>query len=359
MSQFTFKIWLRLCLGMLTALLVSFITVPAAARFARAAGAVDMPGARRINHRPVPRMGGIAVFWGFFVSVLLFCPLSFQTLGLLAGAVITAGMGAMDDIYSLRPVTKLSLQILAALLALYGGSSLSVISVPWLNTAHGFVSVAEWLRVPLTVLWIVACTNALNLIDGLDGLAAGVTAIGAAAMLFSSIFVSRSEITLLLGALIGACAGFAPYNLNPAKIFMGDTGSQLLGYLMGVISLMGMFKTQAAATFAVPLLCMAFPLFDTAFAFLRRVLTGHSPFEADRGHLHHKLLDLGFSQRQAVEILCGVSAIFAVMGVALTGQLGSVRMLCLGLELIIITLLIKTVRAPFRPSKQKQRSQHD
>ena len=188
---------------------------------------------------------------------------------------------------------------------------------------------------PLTVLWIVGCTNAVNLIDGLDGLAVGVSAISSLTMLVVALFVAEPNVALILAALTGACVGFIPYNLNPAKIFMGDVGSQLLGFILATVSIMGMFKFHAIITFLVPVLAMSVPLADTVFAFFRRIVHGQSPFHADKGHFHHRLLAMGLNQKQAVAVLYAVSAVLGLLAVLLAGKYTAVRIVCLVLAFAI------------------------
>ena len=181
------------------------------------------------------------------------------------------------------------------------------------------------LAVPVTVLWIVGITNSVNLIDGLDGLAVGVSTISSVTMFVVALLVAEGNVAVILAALMGACVGFMPYNLNPAKIFMGDTGALLLGYVLSTVSVVGMFKFYAIVTFIVPILALALPLFDTTCAFFRRLIHGQSPMHPDRGHLHHRLIDMGLSQKQAVAILYSISAILGLCAVVLATS-GSVRL---------------------------------
>ena len=226
-------------------------------------------------------------------------------------------MGAVDDIVSLNPWVKLLGQGVAAAVAIRCGVVFVAISNPNPLSEVAFIEIG-WLSVPLTVLWIVACTNAVNLIDGLDGLAVGVSAISSLTMLVVSLIVSDPAVSLLLAALTGACLGFMPYNLHPAKIFMGAVGSQLLGFVLSTVSILGLFKMHAIITFVVPFLALALPLADTTFAFFRRILRGQSPFHPDRGHLHHRLLDMGLSQKQAVALMYGISALLGIAAVLMT-----------------------------------------
>ncbi|MEG0764505.1 MAG: MraY family glycosyltransferase, partial [Pseudoflavonifractor sp.] len=174
-----------------------------------------------------------------------------------------------------------------------------------------------WLQYPVTVIWIVAITNAVNLIDGLDGLACGVSTISSMTLLVIALVVSDGPVALLMAALAGGCIGFLPYNLNPAKIFMGDTGSTFLGFILAVVSIQGLFKFYAIISFAVPFLMLGLPIFDTCFAFIRRIAHGQSPMHADRSHVHHRLIDMGLSQKQAVAVLYIISAILGLSAVVL------------------------------------------
>ena len=175
-----------------------------------------------------------------------------------------------------------------------------------------------WLSIPVTVLWIVAITNAVNLIDGLDGLACGVSAISSMTLLVISLAISDGPVAILMAALTGGCLGFLPYNMNPAKIFMGDTGSTFLGFILAVVSIQGLFKLYTIISFAVPFLMLGLPIFDTCFAFIRRIAHGQSPMHADRSHVHHRLIDMGLNQKQAVAVLYMISAILGLSAVVLT-----------------------------------------
>ena len=321
-------LWVKLILAGVVACLVCFAMTPPVKRFAELIGAVDQPSERRINKVPIPRMGGLAIFLGFVLTALLFVPLSTQVTGILLGAVIIAVMGAVDDIVSLNAWIKLLGQIVAAVVVIRCGVVFDAISNPNPLSPTTTIEVG-WLSVPLTILWIVACTNAVNLIDGLDGLAVGVSAISSLTMLVVSLIVSEPSVSLLLAALTGACLGFIPYNRNPAKIFMGDVGSQLLGFVLSTVSILGLFKLHAIITFVVPFLALALPLADTTFAFFRRILRGQSPFHPDRGHLHHRLLAMGMSQKQAVALMYGISAVLGLSAVLMTGKSPVLRIGCL------------------------------
>ncbi len=302
------------------AFIISFAATPIVKTFAKKVGAMDVPGEeRRVHDHPIPRLGGLAIFLGFILSVLLFADINRQLQGILLGCVIIVATGAIDDIISLNAWVKLLLQILAAVVAVLHGVEITVLANPalWSNTE--FLLLGS-LSIPITIIWIVGITNSVNLIDGLDGLAVGVSTISSLTMLVIALVVpnTSSTIAIVLAALVGACVGFMPYNFNPAKIFMGDTGSLLLGYVLATMSILGLFKSYALVSFAVPLLAIAVPLFDTVFAFTRRILKGQSPMHADRGHFHHRLIDMGLSQKQAVAVLYSISGILGLAAVLIT-----------------------------------------
>ena len=322
-------LWLKLLLAAAAAFGISFAMTPPVKHFAELIGAIDVPrDGRRVHDHPIPRMGGLAIFLGFLLSVLLFVDVDRQITGILLGAVLIAVMGAVDDILSLNPWVKLAGQILAAGVAIRCGVVFSMITNPNVFSDNTWLDVGA-LAVPLTVLWIVGCTNAVNLIDGLDGLAVGVSAISSLTMMVVALFVAEPTVSVILAALTGACVGFMPYNLNPAKIFMGDVGSQMLGFVLATVSIVGMFKLHAIITFLVPLLSMAVPLADTVFAFFRRILHGQSPFHPDKGHFHHRLLAMGMNQKQVVAFLYGISTLLGLVAVVLAGNGMLVRAVCL------------------------------
>ncbi len=307
-------------LALLTALVVSFLMTPVVKTFAYKVGAVDVPkDARRMHKIPIPRLGGLAIFIGFMVSVLILGNVrgNGQMQSILLGAVIIVVLGVVDDIMALPAMLKFVVQIIAALIPALNGVVIQAFSNP-----NIFSDSLYWvlgpLSVPFTVLWIVAITNAVNLIDGLDGLANGVSAISATTMLVIALLASEAQVAIVMAALVGACVGFMPYNLNPAKMFMGDTGATFLGYILATMSIQGLFKFYAVISFAVPFLILGLPIFDTTFAFIRRLAHGQSPMHADRGHIHHRLIDMGLNQKQAVATLYVISAMLGLSAVVLT-----------------------------------------
>ncbi len=334
--------------SMIFAFIISFIftfaTTPVVRRLAYRIGAVDVPkDKRRVHKRPTPRIGGLAIIFGFMVAVLCFNDdWSKGTISILIGALILAVLGIVDDCRELGPKLKLVVQIVAALVVVfYGDIRISVFSNPNVFSTNPYIILPMWLSVIVTVIWIVFITNAVNFIDGLDGLAAGVSAIMSMSMVFISISYHQYTIALLGLALMGSCFGFLPFNFNPAKIFMGDTGSTFLGFILAVLSVQGVFKSYAVISFAVPLIMLGLPLFDALFAMVRRMLSGKSPMVADRGHLHHRLYDMGFSQKQTVFILYAISGVLGITAILLAEQRFLRAMLLL--MCVLIFLLIATM----------------
>ncbi len=343
----SWALWLRVLLALFAALGVSFAMTPAVRAFACRVGAMDVPGeARRIHDHPIPRLGGLAIFIGFLVGVLPFTPITVPVQGILLGCVIIVVAGVVDDLISLRPWIKLLAQLAAAGVAVAHGVTIHVLTNPAGIHQWEFIVLGA-LAVPFTLVWIVGVTNAVNLIDGLDGLAVGVSAISCTTMLVVSLLESElPEVSVILGALAGACVGFMPYNLNPAKIFMGDTGAMLLGYVLATVSILGLFKMYAVVTFAIPVLALAVPLSDTIFAIVRRLIHGQNPMKPDRSHLHHRLLALGLNQKQAVAVLYAISAILGLAAVVLAAG-GAMRMLLLAVAfLIAVAVWLYVFRTP-------------
>ena len=297
------------------ALAISFACTPAVRMLAIKIKAVDVPKDNRRMHKvPIPRMGGLAIFAGFLVSVLFFVPLGNEFRSILIGALILVVLGIIDDIVALKPRTKFAGQIIAALIPALSGVSIHGIVNPFVPGQYSTLGIFS---IPFTVIWIVGITNAVNFIDGLDGLACGVSAIATVTMFIIAVLFGEIYIALMMAALAGACLGFLPYNMNPAKIFMGDTGSMFLGYILATVSIQGLFKFYAVISFAVPFILLGLPIFDTGFAIVRRLLKGQSPLQADRGHVHHRLIDLGFDQKQSVAILYTFSALMGLTAVIL------------------------------------------
>ena len=321
------------------AAVLSYFFTPPVKNFAHKVGAIDVPkDARRMHKKPIPRLGGLAIYGGFLCSILIFGQLDETMLCVLLGAAIIVALGIFDDVLALGAKLKFVVQIVAAAIPVCIGDlqiGLFTNLNPLSDTPFVHLGI---LAVPATIIWIVGITNVVNLIDGLDGLAVGVSSIAAITMLAVALLTGNMPIAITMAALAGACIGFMPYNLNPAKIFMGDTGSTFLGYMLATVSIMGLFKFYAVISFAVPFLILGLPIFDTANAIIRRVAAGRSPMSPDRGHVHHKLIDMGFNQKQAVAILYAISATLGLTAVVLTSS-GEVKAIVLLLAVLAAILV--------------------
>lgn len=293
---------------------ISFACTPLAKKVAHKFGAIDVPkDERRIHQKPIPRLGGLAIFVSVAICSLYFLKPDKHIVGILIGASIIVAMGIVDDIKPLRPLHKLLFQIAAALVLIAFDVTVKNITVPFAQVNES--AYVGYFGIPITILWVVGITNAVNLIDGLDGLACGISLISALT-LFGVCIISEREIAALLTAILaGACIGFLPFNFNPASIFLGDTGAQFLGFMLAAISIQGAIKSATAVVVAVPILALGLPIYDTLFAMIRRKINNRPIMEADRGHLHHKLLDLGLNQKQVVLIMYSISAILGTTSI--------------------------------------------
>lgn len=334
--------------------ILSFMATPIVKFLAERFGVVDIPkDNRRMHKKAMPLMGGLAMFYGFVVSIMVFVPVSRQLVGLFIGASIIVIVGIIDDKKNLHPLPKLIFQIIAALVAIYFGHSIKFFSIPFDGSAAPFVVPTPYAEI-ISVIWIVGMTNAVNFIDGLDGLAAGVSSIASLSILFISIIMGNPSVTPIAAALVGCCVGFLPFNSNPAKIFMGDTGSTFLGYVLAVISIQGLFKGYALISFVLPVLVLGLPLFDTLFAIIRRLVHGQSPMTADRGHLHHRLIDMGLNQKQAVAIMYSISSLLGIGSVVMAAQ-GVVQ----GVILMVSVIPILVVALYIAATRTKQMSEKE
>src|SRR3954470_13255856 len=292
---------LQVVWGALVALVVVVLLTPAVGGMARLIGAVDTPGGRRLNVLPVPPLGGLALFLGIFVPSLAFLPLDRETRGLLLGAAIAVTVGAIDDFRGLRWWEKLGGQVLAAAVPIWFGVWVDRFTFPFV----GVHAVPEWLGAPLTIVWIVAIMNMVNFLDGLDGLAAGVSAIAGLTFAIIALSLEKPEAAILSAIVFGACVGFLRHNFYPARIFMGDSGALLLGFVLATISVQGLLKTAATVALFFPLLVLAVPIVDTTFVVARRLKHREKVFVADQAHLHHRFLRRGFSEPRAALTIWG------------------------------------------------------
>ena len=317
------------------AAVISYLATPFVKRLAFVIGAVDVPkDNRRMHKKPIPRLGGLAIVIAFLLCTFLFVPLDKQMQGILLGAIIILVVGVLDDCLALPALPKFFAQIMAGAIVVMHGCEIRYLTNPFSAVPIDL----GWLAGPVTVFWIVLMTNAVNFIDGLDGLAVGVSGISTATMLVIALLLGEESMAVLLAALLGACLGFIPYNFNPAKIFMGDTGATFLGFILATLSIQGLFKLYAVISFAVPFLILGVPFFDICFAVTRRLLRHQNPMTADRGHIHHRLIDMGFSQKQTVAITYTLTGILGLAAVLLASS-GEVKTLILIAAVLVVAML--------------------
>ncbi len=330
---------------------ISLAATPFVINLAHKIGAVDVPDSeRRVHKKPIPRLGGLAIFYGFLIAFLCFAKLDQQMRGILIGALIIVGVGIIDDVKQLRALNKLAAQLLAAVIVVIHNVRITAISVPSFIVDGGVLQLGIF-AVPITIAWVVIVTNAVNLIDGLDGLAVGVSSIASFSLFFIAILAGEQNVAIISAAMAGGCLGFLPYNFNPAKIFMGDTGSQFLGYMLSVICIQGLFKGYVIISFIIPLLILGLPLFDTLFAIVRRALNHQPIMGADRGHLHHRLLDNGFTQKETVAILYVITLVLGLSAVLVLERGAYTASMLLMLALSIAFGLYKLMRKRFNMKK--------
>lgn len=320
-------------LAFVIAMALSYILTPYAEKIAYRTGAIDVPeDNRRVHEKPIPRLGGLAIYASFVIATFImaivsrgFLNINKGHLGIFAGATVIVLVGMVDDSKQISAKVKLLGQIIAALIVVYSGVRIEFVT-NILNRATG-MSQLKGLSIPVTIFWIVGITNTVNLIDGLDGLAAGVSSIAALSLACVAYlnYEASAGIVVLLVVLAGSLIGFLPYNFNPAQIFMGDTGSLLVGFILATVSVEGVIKSATTIAVAIPVLALGVPIFDTTFAIIRRVVNGRPIMEADKGHLHHRLLDQGLSQKQTVLILYFISMLFGASAIVIsdTNKLGA------------------------------------
>ncbi|MGI6262824.1 MAG: MraY family glycosyltransferase [Succiniclasticum sp.] len=300
-------------LALIIALLASFLLTPYVKKLAFRIGAVDRPDKRKVHTHIMPRLGGLAIYLATVLAVVLCVPLTKDILGILLGGTWIVFVGILDDKYSLPAKVKLLGQIFSACILCFFD-----IRIEWLNNPFGGYFYLEYLSIPFTIFWVISFINVVNLIDGLDGLAAGVTGIASIAVIIVAVHQGYFPVATVTAALAGAIIGFIHYNFNPATIFMGDTGSMFIGYMLAAISVFGAVKSAATIALIVPAVALGLPIMDTAFAILRRYSNGRPIFQPDKGHLHHRLLAMGLSQRQAVLLMYGISLVLSLAAAVLS-----------------------------------------
>lgn len=322
-------------LAFILAMLVSYWLTPFVIRLAYKIGAIDVPkDNRRVHKKPIPRLGGLAIYAGFVVGTFFVVPLTKEMIGILIGSAGIVCMGAVDDTIGLNAKTKLFIQICCALIVTLFGVRIDFVRNPFSSIQSFFY--LKMFSIPVTVFWIVGITNTVNLIDGLDGLAAGVSSIAALTMAFVAFMNGEYVHTAIVLALAGGAVGFLPFNFNPAKIFMGDVGSLFLGFILSIIAVEATVKSAAALAVVVPILALGIPIFDTTFAIIRRSIAGKPIMQADKGHLHHRFLDIGLSQRQTVLVLYFISLVLGISAVLISKATVHTAVTVLSLDALII-----------------------
>ena len=347
--------WGDIAIAFLLAFITAFMMTPYSIKLAKKVGAVDVPkDNRRMHHKSIPKLGGIAVIAGFVVScIYLLITMSIEDasklnlfgkpqygvklIGFFVGVLILGITCFIDDTKGIKPLTKLTGQVLAAIAVVVAGIRI-VDTIPIFDSAVA----NEAITIILTILWIVGITNAINLMDGLDGLSSGITMISCISLLIIfSLNNSPLIAIILITALGGALCGFLPFNFNPAKTFIGDIGSNFLGFTLSVVSILGVARTYTAVVIVLPVIVLGLPIFDTIYAILRRLHNGKSIkaiFKADKGHLHHRLVRKGFSHKQSVYILYGISATFGMFAVILF-ESGIIKAISFALMVIAVIAL--------------------
>ena len=341
----------------LTAFLLSFALTPIMGRIAVKFNFLDIPDDRKIHKGPIPRIGGFAVFIAFLATALFFVNIDRGLFGVLLAASFLVVVGIFDDKYSLPPLVKLLGHLVAAILLISFGVKLGIVTNPFggvvdladykillhLGSSSFFIPVISDV---LTVFWVVLLINALNFLDGLDGLAAGVSGIGALTLFFlsASAFINQPVTAFLCIILAGASFGFLPFNFHKAKVFLGDSGSMFLGFMLAVFAIISGAKLATAA------LALGFPILDLGWTVLRRIFSGKNPFKADRSHLHHKLLDLGLTQRKIVLGFYLISAIFG--GIAIFGRTRE-KLIGLSALLFVMVAAVFIIYQILKPAKSR------
>ena len=289
------------------AMFVSYVLTPYIKKLAFKIGAVDRPDNRKVHKKIMPRLGGLAIYIAFMVGCVASMEITWDIFGILLGGTLIVALGVADDVYQLPAKVKLLGQIAAAcVLVIFD------IRIEWVNNPLGGYFYLDMLSIPFTIFWVISFTNVVNLIDGLDGLAAGVSAIASLTVILVSVQMGYFHVAILTAALAGAIIGFIRYNFNPATIFMGDTGSMFIGYMLAAISVYGAVKTAATIALIVPAIALGLPILDTAFAIMRRYVNGRPIFQPDKGHLHHRLLATGMSHKETVLFMYGITAVLCI-----------------------------------------------
>ncbi|MEA5573288.1 MraY family glycosyltransferase [Calothrix sp. UHCC 0171] len=329
-------------IAFLVAAVVVLWTTPDVRNIGIKSGQVDKPGDRKVHQRPMVRLGGVSIFTGTMVALILVWWLGgfanlppekeWQIWGVILGGSGFFLIGLADDLLSLSPFVRLVMQVIVAAGAWKAGVSIDFVTIPTMGIVQ-----LEWLSLPITVVWLVGMVNAINWIDGLDGLAAGVSGIAAVVMLVVALFMKQPAAALIAAALAGAALGFLRYNFNPAQIFMGDGGSYFMGFTLASVSIIGLVKIPAFTAVLLPYVILAVPIFDMSAVILLRLRQGKSPFQADKRHLHHRLLNAGLSHRWAVLFIYSLTLWVGSLAMAIAGIPSGVIYACATTSLLSYT----------------------
>lgn len=323
------------------------IATPLVMRLAHKIKAVDVPNHRKIHQVPIPTLGGLAIFGSFLLGVWILQPDSSYHLAIMLGASVIVAVGVVDDFMELTAKAKFLFQLIAAGIIVFGGG----IQVEFINLPFGGQLEFGLLSAVVTIFWIVGITNAVNFVDGLDGLAAGLSAIALFTISIMAVFMGNMYVLTMAVLLFWSVLGFLPFNFHPAKIFMGDTGALFLGFMIAVLSLLG-FKNVAIISFVIPIFILAIPIFDTLIAIVRRLVQKRSISSPDSSHLHHRLMKLGMTQKQTVLFLYVLGAMFSVAAILLSMSTIWGAILIGLISLFVIQVLIETlelVDSQFKP----------
>ena len=334
----------KILLLSLTSVLITILTTPYIKKIALKYNILDHPNNRKVHKKPIPQLGGLSIYLAFLINTLLFNENHTLQITLIIGATLILIIGLIDDIKEIRAIVKFIAQLFVAYLTWEMGIKISIISNPF-----GGILNTSILSLPITMLWIVSLINAINLIDGIDGLATGITAIASLILSIIALTTGQWMAACLSATLFGSCLGFLKYNFFPAKMFLGDSGAMLLGYLLATISITGVLKSTLTFAVLLPILILAIPLFDTSLSIVRRIKNKQNIFKPDKNHLHHILLSKGYSVKEISYggyIISSLLGIFAINLSFFKGLYANILYSLIGLTLISITIYILTKKSP-------------
>jgi len=334
----------------LIAFVSTLLLTPVVRLLALKIGAIDNPAERKVHEKPIPRLGGLALYCGFILAAVVglfasyFSGVGFTVspvtiTGVLLSATMLLIIGIIDDVRGVRPVIKLFFQVVAASVAVYFGVEIGFLSNPF----NGFLYLGV-ASIPITILWLVGITNAVNLIDGLDGLASGIAAIASVTLFFVALRTNQPVSAVILLALAGASAGFLRYNFNPASIFLGDSGSLFVGFVLASASVVGVLKSTLLIALVIPVMILGVPIFDTIFTIIRRIRARVHIFEADDRHIHHRLLEAGLTHREAVMAIYFVCFLLSSGALAVTFLNTFESLILLGVIMVVAGISVNTIR---------------